>query len=367
MIPLFSVGRETYALKNEMLSAIEGVLDSSHFIGGKEVEKFEEEFARYCGSRFCVGISNGTEALVAALVALGVKYGDEVILPAFTFTATAEAVALCGAKPVFVDIHSDTDYNISIDALESALSKNTVAVIAVHLYGVPAEMEELRSFCKKNSLALIEDAAQAHGALYKNKKVGSLGDVACFSFYPTKNLGACGDAGALTTDSEEIARKVRLFINHGRKTHTEHIIVGTNARLDALQASLLRVKLPYLDEWCQKRSANWNYLKNALSEIKGLRIRTPSPILSPSWHIFVAETEKRDSLISYLKSNGVDAGVHYPLSLVELDAYNYLKPRKENFPESVSAAAKVFSLPVHPFLTDSELDKITDTVRGFFY
>lgn len=366
MIPLFSVAREVQSLRKELESAVAQVFDTAHFISGAEVEKFEDEFAKYCGTKFCVGIANGTDSLRAALFALGVKPGDEVLVPAFTFTATAEAVALSGARPVFVEINSDRDYNIFTDALNDAVTSRTVALIVVHLYGIPAEMDELRSFCKRHHLALIEDAAQAHGALYKNKKVGSLGDIGCFSFYPTKNLGACGDAGALTTDNEEVVRKVRLFINHGRKTHNEHTVVGTNARLDTIQASILQTKLKYLDEWNEKRRANWKRLKDGLSGIKSLRIRTPSSNVSPSWHIFIGETEKRDALLSHLKSNGVDSGVHYPFSLVELEAYKYLEARKEDFPEAVSAASKVISLPVHPFLKDSELEKIIAAVRGFF-
>jgi len=353
-------------LKERIDNAVAAVFRSCRFIGGEEVEKFEEEFAAFCGSRYSVGVANGTDALIAALHALGIGAGDEVIVPAFTFTATAEAVAFSGAKPVFVDINGDGDYNIATDRLDAALTSRTAAVIAVHLYGVPADIGKLQPFCRKNGLALVEDAAQAHGALYEGRRVGGLGDIGCFSFYPTKNLSACGDAGAVTTDDEHLASRIRLYINHGRKTHTEHITIGRNARMDSLQAAVLRVKLPFLEEWTRKRQENFSFLKERLSELESIKIRTPQQNRSPAWHLFVAECQNRDALIEHLRSLGVEAGNHYPHSLVELEAYSYLEYRKEDFPSAVSAASRVFSLPLHPFLTEEEREKVAASVHNFF-
>ena len=353
-------------MKEKIEEAVASVFRSCRFIGGEEVDKFEEEFAAFCGSRYSVGVANGTDALIAALHALGIGAGDEVIVPAFTFTATAEAVALSGARPVFVDINEDGDYNIATDRLDTALTKRTAAVIAVHLYGVPADIGELQSFCKKNSLALIEDAAQAHGAFYENRRVGTFGDIGCFSFYPTKNLGACGDAGAVITDDEQLASRIRLYINHGRKNHTDHITVGRNARMDSIQAAVLRVKLPFLDEWIRKRQENFSFLKERLSELKSIKVRTPQQNRSPAWHLFIAECQNRDVLTEHLRSSGVEAGNHYPRSLVELEAYSYLEYRKEDFPAAVFAASRVFSLPVHPFLTEEEEEKVAASVHNFF-
>ncbi len=365
-VPLFSIRAEYETLKSEMDAAVARVMESCRFIGGPEVEAFEREFAAAVGARFCVGVANGTDALIAALKALGVSAGDEVLVPAFTFTATAEAVVFAGARPVFVDVSAEEDYNMDPVAAEAAVTSRTAALLAVHLYGTPARMDALRAICERHGLALVEDAAQALGAAWNGAPAGSLGDAAAFSFYPTKNLGAVGDAGAVVTDDAEVARRVRLFVNHGRRSHTEHVTVGRNARLDALQAAALRVKLPHLSEWTRARRDNRRFYEETFADLDGLRVRRPPSAAAPAWHLGVVECECRDELIEHLRREGVESGVHYPHALVELPAYAFLDARVGDFPAATSAAARVLSLPVHPFLSEEERGRVADAVISFF-
>lgn len=360
---LFPVKEELEQLQSSIEERLGLLFRSARFIGGPEVESFEKEFAEYCGSRFCVGCANGTDALMAALWALGVGAGDEVILPAFTFTATAEAVALLGARPVFVDINQKDDYCLDLSAVESAITPRTAAVIAVHLYGIPAEMPKLRRLCERYGLALVEDAAQAHGSRLDGKPVGSLGDIACFSFYPTKNLGALGDAGAVTTDDAELARRVRLFINHGRKTHTEHVAVGRNARLDSIQAAVLRLKLRYLDEWLLRRRLNRKLYQKLLSNTR-FKLRNPQRNVEVGWHIMVVEVEGRNKVMELLRAKNIPCGIHYPEPLHTMRAWSYLGYRKGEFPESEKAASGVVSLPVHQYLSAGDVELICSELHS---
>jgi len=355
---LFSVQQEAEVLRTALLGALKRVVDSARFVGGPEVEAFEAEFASFCATHFCAGCSSGTDALIAALWALGVGHGDEVILPAFTFTATAEAVALLGARPVFVDINSEGDYNLNPSAVEAAITPRTAAVIAVHLYGIPADMAALRRICSRHGLVLVEDAAQAHGSRLDGAPVGSLGDAGCFSFYPTKNLGALGDAGAVTTNDPEVVRRVRLFLNHGRKTHTEHVAVGCNGRLDALQAVVLRVKLRHLDGWMERRRYIRCLYEELLADVAGVRLRRPPDGCQVAWHLMVVEVEERDALLEALTERGVACGVHYPCPLHLMPAWAYLGYREGEFPEAERAARTVLSLPVHQFLTEADVERV---------
>jgi len=359
---LFSIKGEVEELRQEFESAFRRLLDTARFIEGEEVEGFEKEFSEFCSSPYCVGCANGTDALIASLWALGIGRGDEVVLPALTFTATAEAVAFVGARPVFADINADGDYNIDAEAVEAAITPRTAAIIAVHLYGVPADMSALRRIADRYGLALVEDAAQAHGALYKGKPVGSLGDVACFSFYPTKNLGAFGDAGAVTTANAEIARRVRLFINHGRRTHTEHVAVGRNARLDALQAAVLRVKLRRLQNWLARRLQVRQLYERLLANKNGVCVRIPTADVVPAWHLMIVECSNRDRVLSALKEKGIPCGVHYPTPLHLMSAWSYLGYRKGAFPNAERATQRIISLPVHQYLSDADVKHISETL-----
>ncbi len=359
---LFSIKGEVEELRKEFESAFKRLLDTARFIEGEEVEGFEREFAEFCSAPYCVGCANGTDALIASLWALGIGCGDEVVLPALTFTATAEAVALVGARPVFADINADGDYNIDPNAVEAAITPRTAAVIAVHLYGVPADISALRRIARKHRLALVEDAAQAHGARYKGIPVGSLGDVACFSFYPTKNLGAFGDAGAVTTADAEIARRVRLFINHGRKTHTEHVAVGRNARMDAFQAAVLRVKLRRLQNWLTRRQHIRQLYEQFLANQNGVFVRRPATDVEPAWHLMIVECDDRDRVLSALKERGIPCGVHYPTPLHLMSAWSYLGYAKGAFPNAERATQRILSLPVHQYLSNADVKHISQTL-----
>jgi len=359
---LFSIKGEVEELREEFESVFGRLLDTARFIEGEEVEGFEKEFSEFCSAPYCVGCANGTDALIASLWALGIGCGDEVVLPALTFTATAEAVAFVGARPVFADINADCDYNIDPNAVEAAITPRTAAVIAVHLYGAPADMSALRRIARRYGLALVEDAAQAHGARYKGKRVGSLGDVACFSFYPTKNLGAFGDAGAVTTVDAEVARRVRLFINHGRKTHTEHVAVGRNARLDAFQAAVLRVKLRRLQNWLTRRLQIRQLYERFLTNQNGLSVRRPAADVEPAWHLMIVECDDRDRVLSILKQRGIPCGVHYPTPLHLMSAWSYLGYVKGAFPNAERATQKILSLPVHQYLSNADVKHISKTL-----
>lgn len=362
-IPLVDLKAQYLSIKSEIDQAIKNVINDTAFVKGKYVKKFEEEFAEYCGAEFCVGVGNGTDALFVVMKALGIEQGDEVITAANSFIATAEAISATGAKPVFVDCHSDY-YVIDVTKIEEKISNRTKAIIPVHLYGQPANMDKINEVANKHNLYVVEDAAQAHGALYKGKKVGTFGDAASFSFYPGKNLGAYGDAGAIVTNNSELATKCRMLADHGRIGKYNHEFEGYNSRLDGLQAAILSAKLKYIDEWNEKRRAvahKYNgLLKSAL-----VVIPSEVPDTKSVYHLYIIRTEQRDKLRQYLEAQGISTGIHYPVGLPFLTAYQYLQHKPEDFPVTYKYQNEVLSLPVFPELDGESIRYICTCINNF--
>jgi dTDP-4-amino-4,6-dideoxygalactose transaminase len=323
---------------------------------GEELERFEEEFALFCNTKYAIGVANGSDALILALIACEIGEGDEVITVPNTFIATTEAITHVGGKIVFADIDPKT-YTIDISKIEEKINERTKAIIPVHLYGQPANMDPIMRLAKKYDLKVIEDAAQAHGAEYKGEKVGSIGDVACFSFYPGKNLGAYGDAGMITTNSEEIAKKVKLLRNHGRITKKyEHEIEGCSSRLDNLQAAILRVKLKYLNNWNDSRRDNAKKYNELLNDTAGIVTPYEADYAKHVYHLYVIRTEKgRDKLREELKLKGVATGIHYPIPLHLQPAYSYLGYKKGDFLVTEKASEEILSLPMFAELTGEQI------------
>lgn len=346
------------SIKSEINTAIKSVIDDTSFIKGKYVESFENNFAGYVGVKYCVGVGNGTDALFISLRCLGVGHGDEVIVPANSFIATSEAVTLAGARPVFVDCNKY--YNIDSTKIESSITSKTKAIIPVHLHGQPVAVDEIVTIAKKHKLFVIEDAAQAHGALYKDKKVGIFGDCAIFSFYPGKNLGAYGDGGAVVTNNDNLAKKVRMFANHGRKDKYDHKFEGVNSRLDGLQAAILDVKLKHLDNWLGKRNAAAHIYNSGLRGIVELPKILPG--VRHAYHLYVVQIPERDKVRENLREQGVETGIHYPIPLPMLKAYKYLGHKKEDFPVAAALADKILSLPLHENLTKEDQEYVIDAV-----
>ncbi len=364
-IPFVDLKIQYAGIKTEIDAAIAEVISKTAFIGGAHLKSFEEAFANFCGAKHCVGVGNGTDALFIALKALGLGAGDEVITAANSFIATSEAITMTGAKPVFVDINPAT-YNIAVDKIEAAVTPNTKAIIPVHLYGQPAQMDEILELAKKHGLKVVEDAAQAHGATYKGRTVGSIGDVACFSFYPGKNLGAYGDGGAVVTNNKELAVKVRMLANHGRIDKYDHEIEGVNSRLDGLQCAILSVKLKHLQKWSDQRRAN-AYLYN--KHLEGTDLVTPVEIenVDAVYHLYIVrvKAQERQKLQEHLKANGIASGIHYPIALPNLKAYAYLNHSENDFPEATKASHEILSLPMFPELTEEQIIYIADKIKSF--
>lgn len=351
-------------LRQQLDQAYNRVLDSSQFILGKECKAFEEEFAAYCGAKYCVGVANGLDALFLILKAMEIGEGDEVIVPSNTFIATALAVSYTGAKPVFVEPERNT-YNIDPDRLEDAITDKTKAVIAVHLQGRPADMDRILQVAKKYQLKVIEDAAQAHGVCYKGRKVGTFGDAAGFSFYPGKNLGALGDGGAVITNSWELAQKVRSIGNYGSEYKYSHIYKGVNSRLDEMQAAFLRVKLPRLDQWNAERG---EIAKKYFAGITNEKIQLP---LKPDadfghvYHVFVIRCRQRDALEKYLADHGVGTVKHYPIPMHLQACYGDLGFKKGDFPIAEEISDTVISLPMFYGMTDAQIQYVIDVINRF--
>ena len=364
-IQLVDLKAQYETIKQDVDSVIHDVVSETAFIGGEYIKKFEVSFAQFCGAKHCIGVGNGTDALFIALKTLGIGAGDEVITVANSFIATSEAITQTGARAVFVDINPQT-YNIDTDKIEKKITSRTKAIIPVHLYGQPVDMDPILALAKKHDLKIVEDAAQAHGAAYKGKTIGSLGDMACFSFYPGKNLGAYGDAGAIVTSDDVLAKKARMFANHGRIGKYDHEMEGVNSRLDGLQAAILGVKLRHLDAWSEARRKN-AYLYNEY--LQGTDLATPIeiPNVKAVYHLYVVRTnkEQRSDLQAHLKAKGISTGIHYPIALPNLKAYAYLNHTKNDFPEATKASEEILSLPMYPELTESQIKFITDEIKGF--
>lgn len=359
-IPLVDLKAQYLSIQPEVDEAIHNVLARSDFIQGEEVKLLEREFAEYCGAREAIGVSSGTEALRLALLACGVGEGDEVITTPFTFIATTEAIIHIGARPVFVDIDPVT-CNISPDLLEAAITPRTKAVIPVHLYGMPADMDRIMEVARRYGLAVIEDAAQAHGAMYKGRRTGSLADMACFSFYPAKNLGAYGDGGMVVTSDRTKADAVRMLRDHGRKSKYEHLVVGYNSRLDTLQAAILRVKLRRLDRWNARRRAIAAMYRELLENVNVV-LPHEDAATEPGYYMFVIRTERRDHLSGVLSAAGIGTGIHYPIPLHLQPALRHLGYGRGDFPQSERAAREVLSLPMYPELFAKQVARVARVV-----
>lgn len=365
-VPFVDLKVQYEAIREELEREFQKVFEKTAFIMGPALAEFEEAFARYCRVKHAIGVANGTDALLLALKALGIGPGDEVITAVNTFIATAEAIVHAGATPVFVDCDPQT-YNINVKQLEAKITPRTKAIIPVHLYGQPADMDPILELAKNRGLYVIEDAAQAHGATYRGRKAGSMSQIACFSFYPAKNLGAYGDAGAVVTNDDAIALTVRKLRDHGGVEKYQHDLVGYNSRLDTLQAAVLLVKLKYLDAWNRRRQENAQLYDALLAEVPG--IVTPNVLEGAThvYHLYVIRVERgsRDELQRFLRERGVHTGVHYPRPLHLTPAFGYLGYRMGDFPVAERYASQILSLPMYPELTREQIEYVVECIDEY--
>jgi dTDP-4-amino-4,6-dideoxygalactose transaminase len=389
-VPFLDLKIQYRSIKPEIDSAIQNVIDNAAFILGKSVTDFEAAFAKAHGVKHCIGVSSGTDGNHLALWSLGIKPGDKVILPANTFVATAWGATLCGATPVFVDCEPES-YNIDKDKVEAEVegkrkSKVKVevkkgkvkAIVAVHLYGQPADMDPLAEIAKKHGLHLVEDAAQAHLAEYKGKRVGGIGEIASFSFYPGKNLGAFGEAGAVTVNSDQLAVNMRMIREHGQSEKYHHEVLGHNYRMEGIQGAVLSVKLKYLNEWTEKRRAVAARYKKLLADIEQIVLPKEMPFAKHVYHLFVIRVkekrdkreeirkEKRDALMRFLNENGIATGLHYPIPLHLQNCFKYLGYKKGDFPVAEELAETGLSLPMFPEMTVDQTEYVCDKIKAFF-
>jgi len=363
-VPFLNLRAQYASIREELLEAVHHVLESAHYVGGEEVEGFENDFARYVGARYAVGLSSGTAALELVLRALGLGVGDEVIVPAYTFFATAEAVSLTGATPIFADVDSLT-YHLDAASAERCITPRTRAIIPVHLHGRAMDLSEILRLAETRGLIVIEDACQAHGARQSGVRVGGSGRPACFSFYPGKNLGALGDGGAVTCNDADLARKLRLLRDHGSPVKYEHVAIGTNARLDAVQAAVLRVKLRWLDEWNGRRARHARTYLHSLV-LPGIVLPAPSAPGGHNYHLFVIKTERRDEMRAFLTKRGIETGIHYPSPVHLTEAYRALgHPGPGSIPNAEAAAREVLSLPMYPEITRDQIRDVTFAIHEF--
>lgn len=360
-VPFVDLKAQYSTYKTELDAAILKVVSETAFISGKYGAEFELEFAKYIGAENCIACANGTDALEIALKAIGVGPGDEVIVPANTFFATSEAVDNVGATPVFVDCEANF-YNIDTEKIEEKITARTKAIIPVHLYGLPAEMDAVMNIATKHGLKVIEDCAQSHGADYKGKRTGTFGDIATFSFYPGKNLGAYGDAGSIVTEDAELAQRCRLIANHGQPAKYKHTIVGRNSRMDGIQAAVLSVKLKYLDEWLEARRGHAARYDSNLQSL-GIALPRAPEYSRHSYHLYVVRVKDRDAVAAKLNEAGIDTGLHYPVALPYLDVYAGRGLQPSDFPVAHSQMNDLLSLPMYAELTDEMVDYVCDNLK----
>ncbi len=363
-VPFVDLKTQYQSIKAEVDPAILNVIESCAFIRGPEVKKFEENFAGFCGVKHAVGVGNGSDALYLALRAFDIGEGDEVITAPDSFIATSESITQTGANVVFVDIHPKT-YNIDITKIEDKITPKTRAIIPVHLFGQPADMDPILEIAKKHNLIVIEDAAQAHGATYYGKRVGGFGDAACFSFYPGKNLGAYGDAGAVVTNDPDVAEKVSMISDHGSLKKYEHITEGVNSRLDSIQAAVLNVKLKYIGKWNQQRRDNAAAYNRRLKDVDNICMPHILDNVESVFHLYVIQTDDREKLGKQLNDEDIATGIHYPTPLHLLQAYKYLGLEKGSFPVAEQCAAHFLSLPMYPELTESMIEYTCETIKKY--
>jgi dTDP-4-amino-4,6-dideoxygalactose transaminase len=357
-VPFVDLNAQHAPFLDEFTSAIGKVIESSAFAGGLFVERFEQEFATYCGSKYAIGVGNGTDALWLALLALGIGEGDEVITVPNTFIATAEAIICCKAKPVFVDVDELT-FTLSPDELKRRLTPRTKAIVPVHLFGQPADMDPILQFARANGLFVIEDAAQAHGALYKGRNAGAIGDAGCFSFYPGKNLGAFGEAGAVVTDNAELAQKIRVMRDHGQSRKYHHTVMGWNCRIDGIQAAVLSVKLRHLERANLLRRQRASFYNQAFSKFDAVATPVEADYARHVYHIYAVRLQKRDEVRQFLEAKGIGCGVHYPIPIHLQEAWRNFGYSEGSFPIAENLANEFLSLPMFPELTEEQIEFVT--------
>lgn len=363
-VPYLDLVAQMRPLRKEIDAAIARTLDNCTFCLGPDVAQFEKDFARFCQAEHCVAFNTGTSALHIAMLLLNVKSGDEVITTPSTFVATSWAISYVGAKPVYVDIEDHT-FNLDPKLVEGAITARTKAILPVHLYGLPFDIEPLLEICRKHQLPLVEDAAQAHGAKYKGKVIGTFGSISCFSFYPGKNLGAYGEGGALVTNNAEFAARARALREHGSRQRYYHDEVGYNYRMEGIQGAVLGVKLKHLDSWTAGRSRVAHHYTELLA---GTPLQLPSEPqgVQSAWHLYVVRHPKRDALKKHLESNHIGCALHYPLPLHLQKAYAHLGYKQGDFPVAEKAARECLSLPIYPEMTDAQVNRVAQVVKEFF-
>jgi dTDP-4-amino-4,6-dideoxygalactose transaminase len=364
-IPLVDLKAQYQPLKDDILNRVQEILEGMHLFLGPNVQAFEKEFAAFCGVDCAVGVSDGTTALQLALMACGVEIGDEVVTVSHTFVATAEAIALVGAKPVFVDIDPRT-YTIDATQIEERITPRTRAIIPVHLYGQSADMDPIMEIAERCDLWVVEDACQAHGARYKGRRTGGLGHLAAYSFYFSKNLGAYGEGGMVTTDDAELAQKVRMLRDHGSPERYHHEIVGLNGRLDEIQAAVLRAKLPFLDDWNARRRASAAHYAELLAGIDGVIVPEIAAYAEHVFHLYVARVPQRDALRVHLRERGVGSGVHYPIPCHLQKAFQGLGYMAGDLPVTERIVGEIISLPMYPELAAEQRRYVVDAIREFY-
>ena len=363
-IPLVDLKVQYHSIKHEIDQVVQDVIDNTAFINGMYVKEFEEAFACAIGVKHCIGVGNGTDALFLALKALEIGSGDEVITAANSFIATPEAITMTGAKVVFVDINPDT-YNIDIAGTEAKITSRPKAIIPIHLYGQPADMAQILKMAEKHNIFVIEDAAQAHLAAYNGQIAGGIGNIGCFSFYPGKNLGAYGDAGAVVTNNDELAIKIRMLANHGRVGKYNHEFEGVNSRMDGIQGAVLSVKLRYLSSWTEKRRKAAAFYNELLKEKSNIVTPKEEEYAKHVYHLYVIRIKERDKLQKHLKEKGISTGVHYPIALPNLSAYKYLGHKPSDFPIASQYQDEILSLPMYPEIGADQIRYIADCIGSF--
>jgi dTDP-4-amino-4,6-dideoxygalactose transaminase len=363
-VPFLDLKTQYKSIQAEIIKALQNVLDNTAFAGGPFVETFEKEFASFCQTEYAVGVGNGTDALLGALIGLGIGQGDEVITTPSTFIATAEAISFCGAKPVFVDIDEQT-YNINSDLLKRAITSRTKAIIPVHLFGQPADMDPIMNIAREHGLFVIEDACQAHGAEYKGRRAGSIGHAGCFSFYPGKNLGAYGEAGAVVTNDATLAEKIKQFRDHGQEKKYYHLMIGWNARMDGFQGAVLSVKLKHLPDWNEARRKNAKLYNELLVEVDEIMTPFEAEYAKHVYHIYALRTKNRDALMSALAVKNIFCGIHYPIPLHLQKAYRFLGYGPGMFPVAEKSAAEFLSLPMFPELSQNQIIMVVNEIKKY--
>lgn len=364
-IPLVDLQAQHRGLEAEIMEAVRATITKCDFILGGAVTEFEKEFAAFVGAEFAVGVSSGLDALRLGLTALDVGPGDEVIIPANTFIATALAVASVGAKPVPVDCRADT-FNIDVTLIERAVTTRTKAIMPVHLTGQAADMDPLLEIARRRRLFVIEDAAQAHGTLYKGRACGTMGEIGCFSFYPGKNLGACGDGGLAVTNDLRLAERMQRLRNYGQREKYHHTESGLNARLDTIQAAILRIKLRHLPDWNRARAEHAAEYRRLLGQIADCTPQTTSPDSTHIYHLFIVETSRRDALQRHLQTHGIHTGIHYPIPIHLQECYRSWNLGSGSFPAAERLAARILSLPMYPELSHEQIKYVVECVKNFY-